>query len=147
MSTTVENRAAPVAAPAPDSKPDRPGVVLHDVTWDDYEAMLRIVGERPIRVTYDRGEMEIMSPLWRHGGVSYLLGRLIDVLTEELGIPVEAGDPVTFKHPGIRKGAEPDKCYYLGDHAALVRGKDRLVMGEDPTSSARRTLPTARSTG
>ena len=28
-----------------------PGVVFQGVTSDDYEAMLRIVGERPIRVT------------------------------------------------------------------------------------------------
>jgi Uma2 family endonuclease len=94
--------------------------------------MLRIVGDRPIRVTYDRGRMEVMSPLWKHGSISYLLGRLIDVLTEEGGVPVEAGDPVTFNRPDLEKGAEPDKCYYLGDHAALVRGKDRLEMGTDP---------------
>ena len=109
-----------------------PGVLFEDVSWAEYEAMLSIVGERPIRVTYDEGRMEIMSPLWKHGGVSYLLGRLIDVLTEEWDVPVEAGDPVTFNRRDIGKGVEPDKCYFLGPNAALVRGKDRLVMGEDP---------------
>lgn len=109
-----------------------PGVLFRRVSWGDYLAMLRIVGDRPIRVTYDRGRMELMSPLWRHGSVSYLLGRLIDVLTEERGVPVEAGDPVTFHRQDLDKGAEPDKCYYLGAHAALVRGKDRLEMGTDP---------------
>jgi Uma2 family endonuclease len=107
-------------------------VVFDGVSWDDYEAMLRIVGDRPIRVTYDRGRMELMSPLWRHGNVSYLLGRMVDVLTEEWGLPVEAGDPVTFKRQDLDKGAEPDKCYYFGDHAASVRGKERLEMGVDP---------------
>ena len=43
------------------------GFDFDGVSWDDYEAMLRIVGNRPIRVTYDRGRMEIMSPLWTHG--------------------------------------------------------------------------------
>jgi len=38
-----------------------------DVTWDEYEAQLRIIGNRQIRVNYDSGEMEIMSPLRRHG--------------------------------------------------------------------------------
>ena len=37
------------------------------VSWDDYEAMRRIVGNRPIRVSDDRGRMEIMLPLWTHG--------------------------------------------------------------------------------
>jgi Uma2 family endonuclease len=108
------------------------GILFERVSWDDYEAMLRIVGKRPIRVTYDRGRMEIMSPLWKHGSVSYLLGRLVDVLTEELDVPVEAADPVTFSRHDLEKGAEPDKCHYLGDHAALVRGKQRLEMGVDP---------------
>ena len=110
----------------------RSSLLFEDVTWDDYEAMLKIVGGNPIRVTYDDGRMEIMSPQWRHGGFSYLLGRLIDVLTEEWDIPVEAGDPVTFNRRDIGKGVEPDTCYYLGPNAATVRGKDRLVMGEDP---------------
>ncbi|AGA31592.1 Uma2 family endonuclease [Singulisphaera acidiphila] len=114
------------------SSPTSPGVLFEGTSWDDYEAMLRIVGNRPIRVTYDRGSMEIMSPLWKHGGLSYLLGRLIDVLTEEWDIPVEAADPVTFKREDLAKGVEPDKCYYFGDHAAQVRGKDRLNMGVDP---------------
>jgi Uma2 family endonuclease len=114
------------------SRPISPGVLFEGTSWDDYEAMLRLVGERPIRVTYDRGSMEILSPLWKHGGVSYLLGRLIDVLTEEWDIPVEAADPVTFKREDLAKGVEPDKCYYFRDHAAQVRGKDRLEMGVDP---------------
>src|SRR4051794_37560233 len=86
------------------SRPISPGVLFEGMSWDDYEAMLRLVGERPIRVTYDRGSMEIMSPLGKHGGVSYLLGRLIDVLTEEWDIPVEAADPVTFKREDLAKG-------------------------------------------
>ncbi|SIO32935.1 Endonuclease, Uma2 family (restriction endonuclease fold) [Singulisphaera sp. GP187] len=114
------------------TSPPTPGVLFEGTSWDDYEAMLRIVGDRPIRVTYDRGSMELMAPLWKHGGVSYLLGRIIDVLTEEWDIPVEAADPVTFKREDLAKGVEPDKCYYFGDHAAQVRGKDRLTMGVDP---------------
>ena len=101
----------------------RSSLLFEDVTWDDYEAMLKIVGGNPIRVTYDDGRMEIMSPQGRHGGFSYLLGRLIDVLTEEWDIPVEAGDPVTFNRRDIGKGVEPDTCYYLGPNAAMVRGK------------------------
>ena len=50
--------------------PPSPGIVFHGVTWADYEAMLRIVGNRPIRINYDQGRMEIMSPLWRHGNGS-----------------------------------------------------------------------------
>src|SRR3954470_3871406 len=81
--------------------------VFDGVSWDDYEAMLRIVGDRPIRVTYDRGRMEIMSPLWAHGSPSYLLGRMIDILAEELDLTYEPADPVTFRRHDLEKGAEP----------------------------------------
>jgi hypothetical protein len=33
--------------------PPMTGVILHDVPWDDYEAMLRIVGNRAVRINYD----------------------------------------------------------------------------------------------
>jgi hypothetical protein len=66
-------------------------VVFDDVTWDDYEAMIRIVGERPIRVTYDQGTIKVYMPSLGHERDTYLLGRMVDTLTEELGITVEGG--------------------------------------------------------
>jgi Uma2 family endonuclease len=109
-----------------------PGVVFHGVTWADYEAQLRIIGERHIRVNYDRGEMEIMSPLYRHGNGAYLLGRMVDTLTDELDIPVDAADPVTLRRPDLAKGVEPDKLFYFGANEALVRGKWDLDLTVDP---------------
>jgi Uma2 family endonuclease len=106
--------------------------VFDGVSWDDYEAMLRIVGNRPIRVTYDRGRMEIMSPLWTHGNPSYLLGRIVDVMVEELGVPYEPADPVTFRRRDLEKGAEPDNCFYFGAHAALICGKRDIILPDDP---------------
>jgi Uma2 family endonuclease len=125
MATATLDRATTLPIPAA-------RFVFDGVCWNDYQAMLRIVGNRPIRVTYDRGRMEIVSPLWEHGSAPYVLGRMVDALTEELVVPVEGADPVTFNREDVDQGAEPNRCYYLGDHAALVRGKKRLEMGLDP---------------
>ena len=73
------------------SLPATSGVVFHDVTWADYEAQLRIVGERPIRVTYDQGTMEVFMPSFGHEDDAYRLGRMVDTLTEELDIAGEGG--------------------------------------------------------
>jgi Uma2 family endonuclease len=108
------------------------GVVFHDVTWDDYEAMLRIVGERRIRVTYDQGTMEVFMPSFGHDSDAYLLGRMVDTLTEELEIPVEGGGTTTHKRQDLDKGAEPDQCYWLRDNARRVRGKRQLDFNLDP---------------
>ena len=45
MVTTTQVRPEVESAAVP--------LVLHRVNWDDYEAMLRIVGDRHIRVTVD----------------------------------------------------------------------------------------------
>jgi Uma2 family endonuclease len=108
------------------------GVVFHDVTWDEYQAMLRIVGERPIRVTYDQGTMEVFMPSYGHESDAYLLGRLVDTLTEELEIPVEGGGTTTHKRQDLVKGAEPDQCYWLRENAQRVRGKRQLDLKTDP---------------
>jgi Uma2 family endonuclease len=111
---------------------DASSFVFDGVSWDDYEAMLRIVGDRPIRVTYDRGRMEIMSPLWTHGNPSFLIGAMVAVLVEELGIRFEPADPVTFRSRDVEKGAEPDKCFYFGANAARVCGKRDITLPDDP---------------
>ena len=44
------------------------------VAWKDYEAMLRIVAGTNVRVTYDDGEMEVVSPHHRHERTKTSLG-------------------------------------------------------------------------
>ncbi len=108
------------------------GLVFHGVTWDDYEAMLRIVGERRIRVTYDQGRMEVFMPSFRHDNDAYLLGRMVDMLTEELEIDMEGGGTTTHKRQDLGKGVEPDQCYWLRENALRVRGKRQLDLKVDP---------------
>src|SRR5262249_50643039 len=60
-------KMAPAQAPPPRS------LVLSGIDWRTYTRLLRIFADRPsIRLTYDRGELEIMSPLSEHEGDAYL---------------------------------------------------------------------------
>jgi Uma2 family endonuclease len=112
--------------------PASSGFVFYDVSWRDYEAMLRIVGDRPIRVTYDQGTMEIFMPSFGHDSDANSLGRMVEMLTEELDVDVEGGDTTTHKRKDLGKGAEPDKCYWFGDNARHMRGKRQLDLDRDP---------------
>ena len=77
-----------------------------------------------VRMTYDRGELEMMSPSKLHEQLSYLIGRLIDVWTEELGINIRgAAGTVTFQWADLQRSLEPDNCYYIA-HKALVRDEE-----------------------
>jgi len=109
-----------------------PGVVFQGVTWDDYEAMLRIVGERPIRVTYDRGRMEIFMPSFGHEDDAHVLGLMVEALTDELNIPVKAGRSTTHRRRDLDRGTEPDQCYWFGENARHMIGKRQLDLSIDP---------------
>jgi Uma2 family endonuclease len=106
-------------------------LVLHDVNWDDYEAMLWIVGERRIRVTYDRGTMEVGMPSQRHEQAAQPLGRFVPRMAEELEIPYEPLGMTTWKRQGAEKGLEPDQCYYI-QNQAVVREQAVLDLETDP---------------
>src|SRR5437868_5203170 len=99
-------------------------IVLHDVSWNFYERVLREVADRHIFVTYDNGSLEMMSPSWRHETFGRRMARLIQVVTEELDMPMTSGGSTTFRRRDLRKGLEPDECFYLNNAHAVV-GKDK----------------------
>ena len=104
---------------------DEQHIVLDDVSWSFYEHVLDQIGDRPIRVTYDDGSIEIMSPLPEHEVVKKAIGWLIQVLAVELGIPILAYGSTTFRRKSKKAGLEPDECYYL-QNAPKVRGMKRF---------------------
>jgi len=94
--------------------------------------MLRAFAERPgYRLTYDRGKLEIRSPLFEHEIDADLLGRFVVVLTEELGLPIKAGRSTTFRRRRIRRGLEPDHSWWIA-HELQVRGKRQIDLRVDP---------------
>jgi Uma2 family endonuclease len=107
-------------------------LLLTGVDWQTYTRLLRIFAERPsIRLTYDRGDLEIMSPLPEHEGAAYLLGRFVDALTEELGLPIKGGRSTTFRRRKKQRGLEPDNSYWIASEPK-VRGKRRINLRVDP---------------
>src|SRR5271156_5723577 len=64
--------------------------VLRDVGWTGYQTLLKMVENRRVRVTYHRGDVELMAPLSIHERYKSLIGRMIDTITEELEIQVVA---------------------------------------------------------
>ena len=113
------------------SLPRHEHVYLTGVSYATYEALVTEVGDRrKLRFTYYHGGLEIMSPLQRHERAKTLFGRMIEALTEELGIPVMSCGSTTFKDELRDCGLEPDECYYVL-HEADVRGRT-IKLGEDP---------------
>jgi Uma2 family endonuclease len=101
------------------------------VGWDGYQALLDLIGDRPIRLTYDRGDVELMSPLYSHERYGRLFYRVILTITEELDIPMVAAGSTTFRAQMLDRGLEPDECCYLAN-AARLRDTDRIDLAIDP---------------
>ena len=72
-----------------------------------------------------------MSPSYEHEAYGALLGRMIEILTEELNIPIKAGKSTTFRRLDLDRGLEPDECYYI-DNAARLLGKAEIDLRRDP---------------
>lgn len=105
--------------------------MLHDVSWELYEHLLAEIGDRPIRVTFDDGSLEIMSPLPKHEKWKKRIGGMIEIVAIERSIPMEPFGSTTFRRQEPGKGLEPDECYYI-QNASVMRGKDELDLSVDP---------------
>ena len=67
--------------------PTRERFVLYKVGWAGYQQLLAMTANRRVRVTYDRGDVELMAPLPIHEAYKHLLGRIVETICEELDLP------------------------------------------------------------
>src|ERR1051325_2621820 len=87
-------------------------VVLHNVSWDDYERVLEIRGDHSApRISYLEGELEIMSPSKDHEQIKSLIGRLLEAWCLDRGIELIPFGSWTLKEKKESSGAEADECY------------------------------------
>jgi Uma2 family endonuclease len=82
-------------------------------------------------MTYLDGVLELMSPSKLHERIARLLNRLIAAWTEERGIAIQSCGSMTFQRGDLKRGLEPDECYYIR-HEAEVRGREELDLSLDP---------------
>jgi Uma2 family endonuclease len=111
----------------------RQHIVLDGISWETYEQILRDLQERQIRVTYDRGNLEMMAPLASHEEWKGRYGRLIELMCVERELEVQPLGSTTFRREDLEKGVEPDECYYV-QHADVIRARlgDEIDLAVDP---------------
>lgn len=122
---------APRIDPAISTTPVVQRIVLHDISWETYEALLNELERQHLFLTYDRGTLELMSPLPKHDRSGRLLGRLLYVYTEMRGIPIASFGMTTWRRRDLAKGLEADECFYIRNEPA-VRGREDISLEKDP---------------
>ena len=95
-------------------------IFLGGVSWETYQSLRGAEENANLRMTYDRGAMEIVSPSRKHEHISCLVGRMIDQWTLLHKIGVAAGRNTTFGRRDLDRGLEPDNCYWI-THEELMR--------------------------
>lgn len=112
--------------------PPEQRVVLRNVSWETYEHLLADHENSSVpHFTYDRGVLEIMSPLPKHEKINRTIALAVEVLAEEMGIDVDDLGSTTFRRRDLQRGFEPDSCFYI-QNEERIRGKTRIDLTVDP---------------
>ncbi len=107
-------------------------LTLYEIGWEEYEQLLDQLGDKPhLRISYDDGRLEIMTPSAKHERCKNLLSSLLLILSDELDQEILSYGSTTLRLKHKRKGAEGDDCFYI-QHASQMGEKDQLDLSGDP---------------
>ncbi|MEG4204943.1 Uma2 family endonuclease [Microcoleus sp. Pol7_A1] len=108
------------------------GILLKNISWKTYESLLNeLAQQRGIRLTYDRGNLEIMTPSAPHEGSKKILGRFVESVSEELNVEIRSLGSLTCRREDLARGLEPDQCYYI-QNEDVVWDKQQIDLNQDP---------------
>jgi Uma2 family endonuclease len=119
----------------------------YQLSWDQYESLLRTFGDRRLRHTYVEGTLEIVSPSMDHESSKSLLGGFVKMLCRLQRLPRRSIGSTTMKKRQWRRGLEPDEGFYVGEESVRKVSSRRefdpdrdpppdLIIEVDTTSSS-----------
>jgi Uma2 family endonuclease len=107
-------------------------VLLQDVSWEEFEAILQELGDRgSAHVAYYDGMLEIMSPSPEHEYFKQTISIAIEDMAETLELDYESYGSTTWRRQVKQAGLEPDNCFYF-QNETRVRGKLQFDLNQDP---------------
>ncbi|NER33654.1 MAG: Uma2 family endonuclease [Oscillatoria sp. SIO1A7] len=107
-------------------------LLLSEVSWQEFEKILAELGEkRSARLSYSNGVLEIMTPLMGHETSKVLIGDLVKIMLDEMGLDYEPTGSTTFKNQSMKQAVEPDESFYI-QNCQAVRGLQRVNLQVQP---------------
>lgn len=118
----------------PADEVQRRSIVLDGVSWDLYERLCEELEGSHVRITYDDGRMEIMTPPIEnlHEQQKSFIARLLETYALFHRLEITAIGSTLLRKKELRKGIEPDECYYVRSKAPPVKLKKILEKGFGP---------------
>ena len=112
--------------------PPEQRTILRNISWATYQCLLADHADSSApRFAYDRGTLEITSPLAEQEEPNRAIALLVEVVAEELGLDLRNLGSTTLKREDVQRGVEPDSCFYILSEPR-VRGKAGIDLALDP---------------
>lgn len=109
---------------------------IDGVSWESYIALLQELGDdRPTRVAYENGVLEIRMPGQPHEAANRVLASIALTLAEEFGFEFNDLGSMTMNRPDLSKGVEPDSCFYI-QNAQAGQGLGETISSDLPPDLA-----------
>lgn len=105
--------------------------VFWNIGWRSYELIVEALNEHPVRSTYDRGDLEVTSPLPMHEAVKGWFHDFLLALALEVSLSFRSMAQTTFRRRDRDRGLEPDDCYYFASRSKVVDW-NTLNLDRDP---------------
>ncbi len=106
-------------------------MILYPISWETFGRMSEELSENSgKRLTYDGEYLQIMSPLMEDENNNWFISRLIFVMAEEWDLTIKSVGSLTLKRDDIKKGIEPDACFYLKNEPS-VRNKQHIDLNTE----------------
>ena len=106
-------------------------LLLRGVSWGTYVALRDDPENDGLRMTFDRGSLEIMTQSLPHESFSVLLYSFVQDWCIARGVPFQAGGQLTMQRELLLRGLEPDHCFFIRS-VQRMRGRDGWDADRDP---------------
>jgi len=94
--------------------PPNSSLTLSEQSWENYENLIESIGEaNGLRISFDAGNLHIITLSSEHENYGRLIQMLIGVLSLRCDIDIESFGSATIKKSRLAKGTEPDACFYV----------------------------------
>jgi Uma2 family endonuclease len=103
-------------------------VVMYGVSWDAYETMLDLRGERSTpRMAYLDGALELMTTSEDHERIKCMVSRMLEAYMLRVGVLFGGYGSWTMRKQLADAGIEADQCYRLGPDQTRGRWPDLAI--------------------
>ncbi len=123
---------APVCRVSPDAECVVGRVELGGVDWDLYQRLLGATRDGALRITYDRGRLEIEVPSKLHQRLKTIAGDFISAYCARHRIVAEPAGSATLKRQDRDGGCEADESFYFAEARRMAAVDDLDLEAGDP---------------